>query len=100
MSSRNKYLSPAERQNALVLYNSLKLAEKLVMEGNDNSEFIHAKMKNLIQQIPEAHIDYIAIVDGKTLTPVRKIENNTLIALAIKIGSTRLIDNTLIRIKK
>ena len=100
MSSRNKYLSPAERQNALVLYNSLKLAEKLVMEGNDNSEFIHAKMKNLIQQIPEAHIDYIAIVDSKTLTPVRKIENNTLIALAIKIGSTRLIDNTLIRIKK
>ena len=100
MSSRNKYLSPAERQNALVLYNSLKLAEKLVMEGNDNSEFIHAKMKNLIQQIPEAHIDYIAIVDSKTLTPVRKIENNTLIALAIKIGPTRLIDNTLIRIKK
>jgi pantoate--beta-alanine ligase len=98
MSSRNRYLSPTERQNALVLYNSLKLAEKLVREGNDDSDFIHAKMKNLIQQIPEANIDYIAIVDSNALIPVGKIKNNALIALAVKIGSTRLIDNTLIRI--
>lgn len=97
MSSRNKYLSPEERQNALVLYNSLKLVEKLVKEGNDDSKFVYTKMSNLIQQIPDTTIDYIAIVDSSTLQPVHKVQNNTIIALAVKVGSTRLIDNTLIQ---
>lgn len=98
MSSRNKYLSSEGRQNALVLYKSLKLAEKRVMEGNDDPEFIYNKMRNLIEKTPKAIIDYIAIVDSRTLKPVQKVQNHTLIALAVKIGSTRLIDNTLIRI--
>jgi pantoate--beta-alanine ligase len=98
MSSRNKYLSVEERQNALILYKSLKLAEKMVMDGKNDTEFIYNKMINLIEETPDAIIDYIAIVDSKTLKPVQRVQNNTLIALAVKIGSTRLIDNTLIQI--
>ena len=98
MSSRNKYLTPDERQNALVLHKSLKLAKKLVREGKYDSEFIYNRMTNFIQQTKDAKIDYIAIVDNNTLKPLQKIQNNTLIALAVKIGSTRLIDNTLIQI--
>jgi pantoate--beta-alanine ligase len=98
MSSRNKYLSPEERQNALILYKSLKLAEKMVTEGNNDSGSIYNKMRDFIDGTPDAIIDYIAIVDSNTLKPIQKIQNNTLIALAVKIGSTRLIDNTLIQI--
>ncbi len=96
MSSRNKYLSESERQEALVLYKSLKLARQLVEEGIRESERIREEMEKLIRNSPSAAIDYIAIVDPETLQPVRRIEQKTLIALAVKIGSTRLIDNLLV----
>jgi len=97
MSSRNKYLSPKERENALVLSQSLQLAEKSVQAGNTDAKFIHSQIEETIQQAESASIDYIAIVDGETLQPVDDIRDNTLIALAVKIGKTRLIDNILIR---
>ncbi len=97
MSSRNKYLSPEERQKALVLHKSLQLAERLVKEGKNDSDFIHSEIQNLIEQAEGAVIDYIAIVDSKTLEPLKEVQDNTLIALAVKIGQTRLIDNTVIQ---
>ncbi len=98
MSSRNKYLSTQERRDALSLHKSLQLAEKLIDEGERNSANIYTQMKTLIQATRTAVIDYIVIVDGGTLDPVDKIRDNTLIALAVKTGKTRLIDNTLIRV--
>ncbi len=100
MSSRNVYLTESERKDATVLYQSLKLAEKLISEGERKSEVIISKMEELIKSKPSAKIDYIAIVKPNTLEKVEKMEegNEYLIALAVRIGSTRLIDNTIVKI--
>ncbi|WP_092349137.1 pantoate--beta-alanine ligase [Candidatus Chrysopegis kryptomonas] len=100
MSSRNVYLSESERKDATVLYQSLKLAEKLIEESERNSGVIISKMEELIKSKPTAKIDYIAIVDPNTLEKVENLSEGKeyLIALAVRIGSTRLIDNTLVKI--
>ncbi len=100
MSSRNVYLSESERKDATVLYQSLKLAEKLVKEGERNPQNIVSQMEELIRSKPTAKIDYIAIVDPNTLEKVEKLEEGEeyLVAIAVRIGSTRLIDNTLVKI--
>jgi pantoate--beta-alanine ligase len=96
MSSRNRYLSPAARQRALVLWNSLQLAGRLVAEGGRDVHAIAARMRELIETAEDARIDYVAIVDPETLRPVESIVGRTLIALAVKIENTRLIDNCLL----
>lgn len=100
MSSRNVYLSESERKDATVLYQSLKLAERLVNEGERNPQNIISQMEELIKSKPTAKIDYIAIVDPSTLERVEKLEENKeyLVAIAVRIGSTRLIDNTIVKI--
>lgn len=100
MSSRNAYLNPEERQQATVLYQSLQLAQELIKSGQRNAATVRSEMESLISSRPLAKIDYIAIVDADTLQPVEEIKNNTLIALAVKIGQTRLIDNTLVSIEE
>ena len=99
MSSRNTYLSPEERKQAVVLYQSLRLAQQLAEQGERNANAIYRKIESLITSKPLAKIDYIAIVDGETLQPVRELTDNTLVALAVKFGNTRLIDNMVIRLK-
>lgn len=96
MSSRNSYLSPAERRNALCLVQSLQVARNLYQQGERNADKIVAAMTSLIQGVPAAAIDYIQIVDDVTLQPVHKIKNTVLIALAVCIGKTRLIDNLIL----
>ena len=96
MSSRNKYLNPEERQAALVLSQSLFLAQKLINQGNTDVKDIYNLIRDKILSEPLARIDYIAIVNANNLEEVDKIEKNTLIALAVFIGKTRLIDNIII----
>ncbi len=100
MSSRNVYLSESERKDATVLYQSLKLAEKLIREGERNPQNIISQMEELIKSKPTAKIDYIAIADPNTLEKVEKLKEGEeyLVAIAVRIGSTRLIDNTLVKI--
>jgi pantoate--beta-alanine ligase len=100
MSSRNVYLSDSERKDATVLYESLKLAEKLIENGERNSKNIILKMEELIKSKPTAKIDYIAIVEPETLEKLETLSEGKeyLIALAVRIGSTRLIDNTIVKI--
>jgi pantoate--beta-alanine ligase len=93
MSSRNKYLSGEERKYAPLLYQSLLEAKKMCQRGVRNPNEIMEKMTTLLEKIPQARIDYIALVDPETLTPVETIQGKILIALAVNIGSTRLIDN-------
>ena len=95
-SSRNKYLSPTERQNALCLRRSLDLAEKVWQRGETDAETVIAQMRASIEPTPDAAIDYIVAVDADSLDPVTTLRDNTLIALAVKIGKTRLIDNTVL----
>ena len=98
MSSRNSYLNPRERKEALCLYNSLELASEMIRNGARSSNIIIKNMKRLIQnEAPRARIDYINIVNPLTLKDVKKIKGKVLIALAVYIGKTRLIDNMLLR---
>jgi pantoate--beta-alanine ligase len=93
MSSRNTYLKPDERKAAIVLYQSLKLAEKLYSEGERDAIKIRREMTSLINQQPVANIDYVSIADNETLDEVDKITRPVLVSLAVKIGKPRLIDN-------
>jgi len=96
MSSRNLYLSPRERGQALSIYKSLKLAEGLYKNGERDSGKIIKRMRNVILDQKDAKIDYVSIVNFKTLKAVNKISEKALVALAVKFGSTRLIDNIIL----
>ncbi|MDI6699316.1 MAG: pantoate--beta-alanine ligase [Candidatus Saccharicenans sp.] len=93
LSSRNTYLSPEERRAALVLKKSLDLAESLIGSGEKETDRIKEKMIDLISAEPLARLDYVEIVDLNTLEPLKKLEGQALVALAVFIGRTRLIDN-------
>ena len=95
LSSRNQYLSPAERQAALVLSKSLRLAETMLAGGNREASAILAAVTDCIAQEPLAAVDYIAMVDPQTLQPLTQISGSALVALAVRFGKTRLIDNLL-----
>ncbi|MCK9604039.1 MAG: pantoate--beta-alanine ligase [Candidatus Omnitrophica bacterium] len=96
LSSRNVYLSLAQRHDALVLSGALKLARHLFKSGVKDSAKIIGSMKKMIKGKKSAKIDYVAIVDLNNLKPIKKISDNCLITLAVRIGKTRLIDNTII----
>ena len=93
MSSRNTYLSPEQRQAALVLYQALTLAQKLWSQGEKDAQTIRQQMTALIGKQPLADIDYVSIADAETLDELDTVKPPALVSLAIKIGSTRLIDN-------
>ena len=93
MSSRNIYLSGQERKDAVVLYNALALAKKMIKNGARAPHEIISAMRSLITKKNSAKIEYIKIVDPQTLRPVKDIRGAVLIALAVYIGKTRLIDN-------
>ena len=93
MSSRNKYLQSGERKSALSLSKALKLAQKLYSKGEKKSSVVIGQVERLIRKAPFTNIDYIKICDTKTLNDVRMITNQSFLALAVKVGNTRLIDN-------
>lgn len=95
-SSRNTYLSEAERQAALVLSESVFLGQKMVAEGETDANKIVAAMTEHIQAQPLAKIDYVSAVDGVTMDPVNRIAGTVLVAMAVYIGKTRLIDNFIV----
>ena len=92
-SSRNTYLSADERKAALVLSQSLALAEKMINDGKKDTSKLKEAMTTFIEKEPLAKIDYVEFVDWKTLEPVSEIERPVLNAIAVYIGKTRLIDN-------
>ncbi len=97
MSSRNSYLTPEQRRSALCLKESLELAEKMVMEGERNCAVVKQAIEALIRSRPFTRIDYVSLCHPVTLEEVDAFGEETLLALAVKVGETRLIDNTLIR---
>ncbi|ACA56426.1 pantoate--beta-alanine ligase [Clostridium botulinum] len=92
-SSRNAYLNKQERKSALILNKSLKEALKSLKSGEKDLNIIKNIIINTIMKEPLAKIDYISIVDSTTLQPVEKLQSSILIAIAVYIGKTRLIDN-------
>ncbi len=98
LSSRNSYFDEKEREAATILYKSLKKAKEWTIGGEKDPARIIHKMKELIEKEPLAEIDYIAIVGPNSMEKVQSIEREVLIALAVKIGKVRLIDN--MRVKR
>lgn len=99
LSSRNRYLSPTDRKNAIVLSQSLKKAENLIHSGERNAQTVREEIRRMIETVSNAQIDYIAIVDPDSLIELENIAGNVVILLAVRIGSTRLIDNWIVRPK-
>ena len=91
-SSRNTYLNEEERKAALCLSQAVKLGESLIRKGIQ-AEAVLGKMRALIEAEPLAKIDYVSMVDALTMQPVEKVDNDVLVAMAVYIGKTRLIDN-------
>lgn len=96
MSSRNSYLSPDERQAALVLSRSLRMAAQRVEAGERDLRTLADAMRAMIAAEPLANIDYVEIVDYATLQPVERLDAKALAALAVRFGKTRLIDNVVL----
>jgi len=96
MSSRNAYLNPEQRRAAVVLHQSLNLAQKLYADGERDAERIRQQMKALIQKQPLAEIDYISIADNETLEELDTVTPPALVSLAVKFGRTRLLDNVVV----
>ena len=97
MSSRNTYLSEDERRSALSLLQSLQQAQRSLAQGTrDAGQLIH-EASELICSYPHTKIDYVAVCDPKTLENVNRVEGPTLMALAVWVGKTRLIDNAILK---
>ena len=95
-SSRNTYLSPEERKAALILSKTVKLAKELIDAGEKDADVVVAKMKENIETEPMAKIDYVKAVNGLTMQQQKEIKAPMLIAMAVYIGKTRLIDNMIL----
>ena len=91
-SSRNVYLNPKERKAALCLSKAINVGKTLA-NTETNADKIKSEMRKIIEAEPLAKLDYIEIVDNDTMQPVSKMKENTLAAMAVFIGKTRLIDN-------
>ncbi len=96
MSSRNAYLSPDERQSALCLYRAINAVRAMYTAGERSVALLLDSAQAIIRQEPAAEIDYLEFRDGETLETAATAVDGTLLAMAVKIGKTRLIDNTLL----
>jgi pantoate--beta-alanine ligase len=93
MSSRNRYLSPQERKQALVLHRALSEVERLAAAGITNARDLIAAAQAVLAKEPQVRVDYCRVVDPDTLEDVAEVKTGALVAVAAFVGSTRLIDN-------
>lgn len=96
LSSRNKYLSSQERSAATYLSKSLNTARSMIEQGELEAQTIQNQIHSILNQSPLIELEYVAVVDYEKLEPVSRITDQTLIALAVHLGKTRLIDNIFI----
>ncbi|NOR52853.1 MAG: pantoate--beta-alanine ligase [Candidatus Aminicenantes bacterium] len=96
LSSRNEYLNKEERKAALVLSKGLKEAQMMVEKGEEKSEAIIDRVKEMISQEPLVKMDYVEIVAMDNLDPVVRVEKETLAVLAVFVGKSRLVDNAIL----
>lgn len=97
MSSRNSYLSLAERASALSLNRALARARDMVAQGERNAETLRKAVEDEIRSRPDTQIDYVSLCDATTLEELEVLENEALLALAVRVGKARLIDNCILR---
>ena len=96
VSSRNQYLSPQDRREAPVIYRALQRCAELIAGGERNAAGIVHQMHNVLRQVPAMQVEYVSIVDAETLEAVDRLQGRVLVAIAARLGSTRLIDNIVV----
>jgi pantoate--beta-alanine ligase len=100
MSSRNSYLTAAQRASAAVLYRALKEAERRYLAGERDAEALRAAMRQVIAAEPAAEAEYVSIADPDTLQELDRVAAGALASLAVRLGTTRLIDNLVLNSAK
>lgn len=98
LSSRNRYLDPEQRAKAVVLSQSLDAAEQAIAKGERNAASLQQFLRERINSVPGVELDYAEVVDAATLQPLEHLAGEVLLAVAARLGRTRLIDNHLVRI--
>jgi pantoate--beta-alanine ligase len=93
MSSRNTYLQPEERRAAIVLYRALSSAQAVYSSGEHDAEKLRAAMREYLAAEPRARTEYVSVADPDTLGELDRVDQNALLSMAVRIGTTRLIDN-------
>jgi pantoate--beta-alanine ligase len=99
ISSRNQYLDADQRRQAARLYQTLRDCEHQIVQGQRRAATLIGTMRETLAGIPSAEIDYVSIVDAETLAPVATLQGRLLVALAVRIGPARLIDNILVDLR-
>ncbi|MBN1870535.1 MAG: pantoate--beta-alanine ligase [Candidatus Omnitrophica bacterium] len=97
LSSRNQYLTPDQQQEAPILFRALKIGKKNILNGERNAAKIVDCIRKTITKHSKGKVDYIVCVNADTLAPVEWIKGRIMLALAVKFGQTRLIDNIVVR---
>ena len=98
LSSRNRHLTPEERKQALALSKALEYCRNQVGRGERDALKLMAGMMDILNQQPAVEVDYVSVVDANTLQDLRTLQGEVLVAIAAKVGATRLIDNTQFRL--
>jgi len=96
MSSRNQYLSPGERKDAAVVYRSLCRGRELIGAGERDVDVIRARMQETLEEVASMSVEYIGVVDAETLEDLDRVRGRVLVAVAVHLARTRLIDNILV----
>jgi pantoate--beta-alanine ligase len=96
MSSRNAYLSPGERAAATVIYRALSSARNLYDAGERHAEAFIIKVREAVEDEPLVELEYAEAADAETLSPIKEIDGKAVLAVAARVGKTRLIDNVLL----
>ena len=99
MSSRNRYLTARQRKDAVLLYAALQKAGVFIAAGQRKSSELISEMEKILKISRQIKIEYISIVDARTLNELDEVKGKVLIALAVKIGQARLIDNIVVDVK-
>jgi pantoate--beta-alanine ligase len=99
MSSRNAYLSPAQRQQATTIYRGLRKAKRLLDSGERDAAELAAIAIDLLREEQDLVIDYVAVCDPETLERIPEVEKEAVLLVAVRIGDTRLIDNIRLEVK-
>jgi pantoate--beta-alanine ligase len=96
VSSRNQYLSPQERKEATVIYRSLQTSAELIRAGEKDAARITKRVREVLGQVPALRVEYVSLVDAASLEDLPRVRGRVLVAVAGRLGSTRLIDNIVV----
>jgi pantoate--beta-alanine ligase len=96
VSSRNQYLSPEQRSDATQIYQALRRGRELIEAGEKRADVVRAEMRSVLEQVPAIEVEYVSLVDAGNLDEVSEVRGRVMAAIAVRLGSGRLIDNILV----